>query len=130
MKRDAFDKREIEINEWIPAEQFQLYMSKIANAPQNVSSGQMTYYFNTHEVTLPLHIRTPEKGDRIQLFGMKDAKRVSRIFIDEKIPSSARSHWPLLVDANENILAVIGVRISDKLSKVRRPIDDYLLSIK
>ena len=129
-ERAAFKKREVEMNEWISAEQFQLYMSKIANAPLNASSSQMIFYFNSNEVTLPLHIRTLEKGDRIQLFGMKDAKRVSRIFIDEKIPSTARGHWPLIVDANENVLAVVGVRTSDKLSKVRRPIDDYFLLIK
>ena len=129
-KRAAFKKRAVEVNEWISAEQFQLNMSKIADAPQNVTSAQMTYYFNSNEVTLPLHIRTPNKGDRIQLFGMNDAKRVSRIFIDEKIPSTVRGHWPLIVDANDNILAVVGVRVSDKLSKVRRPIDDYFLFIK
>jgi tRNA(Ile)-lysidine synthase len=129
-ERTAFEKRQVEMNKWVPAEQFQLYMSKIANAPLNVSSSQMIFYFSSSEVTLPLHIRTLEKGDRIQLFGMRDAKRVSRIFIDEKIPSTARGHWPLLIDANENILAVVGIRISDKLSRVRRPIDDYFFSIK
>ncbi|WP_100332947.1 tRNA lysidine(34) synthetase TilS [Bacillus alkalisoli] len=56
------------------------------------------------KVKLPLYIRTRKKGDRIKLKGMQGSKKVKSIFIDSKIPIKKREHWPIIVDAEDNLL--------------------------
>lgn len=127
-EQPSLKRQIVNMNEWISIESTQLFISEIDNLTALPTCS--IFYFSSKEVTLPLFIRSLMNGDRIQLSGMLDTKRVSRIFIDEKIPATKRKSWPLLVDANDNVLAVVGIRTSDKLSKVRRPIDDNLLLIK
>ena len=69
-------------------------------------------------------------GDRIQLPGMSEPKRLSRLFIDEKVPLTKRDDWPLIVDAHNEILAVIGLRVSSKFSRKRRAGDDYVFVVE
>ncbi|MEO4055539.1 tRNA lysidine(34) synthetase TilS [Solibacillus sp. CAU 1738] len=85
------------------------------------------YYFNASKVKFPLYVRTRKQGDRIKLAGMEHDKRLSRLFIDDKIPLVKRDIWPLLVNEEDDILAVLGVRVNNKFSKQRRADDDYVL---
>ncbi|WP_342471476.1 tRNA lysidine(34) synthetase TilS [Metasolibacillus sp. FSL H7-0170] len=88
------------------------------------------YYFQSKAVNFPLHIRTRREGDRIQLANMMQGKRLSRLFIDCKIPLAKRDSWPLLVDAEDEVLAVLGVRVNNKFSKQRRGEDDCVLIVR
>ncbi len=56
------------------------------------------------KVALPLHARTRLDGDRIRLKGMNGSKKIKSIFIEGKIPIQQRNTWPLIVDANDEIL--------------------------
>lgn len=63
----------------------------------------------------PLTIRTYQKGDKIKLsYG---TKKVSRLFIDAKIPQSQREQWPVVLNCHQEILLV------PKIAKNK----DYLL---
>ncbi len=57
-------------------------------------------------VALPLYVRSRRANDRIQCRGMAGTKKVSRLFIDRKVPKHERSSWPLVVDANGEVLWV------------------------
>jgi len=59
----------------------------------------------------PLLIRTKKNGDLIKTKIGK--KKISRIFIDAKIPSNLRKKWPLLVDEKGEIIWVIGIQKPD-----------------
>ncbi|HEY8365216.1 MAG TPA: tRNA lysidine(34) synthetase TilS [Haloplasmataceae bacterium] len=59
----------------------------------------------------PLKIRSRKNGDFINTKIGK--KKVSRVFIDNKIPVSLRKNWPLVVDNKGNILWVIGLQKPD-----------------
>lgn len=61
----------------------------------------------------PLHIRTPESGDRIET--KIGHKKVSRIFINRKIPQSERTTWPILTSPEGEILWVVGLEKSSQL---------------
>ncbi|MEG0260662.1 MAG: tRNA lysidine(34) synthetase TilS [Lysinibacillus sp.] len=87
------------------------------------------YYFNSSEVDLPLRVRKRKEGDRILLRGMDTPKRLSRLFIDEKIPLNERNSWPLLVSQDGKVVAVLGVRASIYLSSTVRPGDDLVLIV-
>lgn len=67
--------------------------------------------------SLPLLVRQKEEGDRIHIKGMTSTKKVSRLFIDEKITALERLEWPLLVTQKNDIIAVIGLRYGERFSK-------------
>lgn len=64
-----------------------------------------------------LWVRTWQEGDRFTPLGMRQSKRLSRFFIDEKIPRSLRKRIPLLTTAPQGgeVLSVIGKRIADRV---------------
>lgn len=106
-----------------------LYIGEASDVVHAEEKDLSTYYFNSNQVTTPLTIRTRAKGDRIALKGMKDAKRLSRLFIDEKVPLEQRERWPILVDSENEVLAVIGLRVNNKLSTIQRNSDNMVLII-
>lgn len=55
-------------------------------------------------VKLPLIIRTRQAGDRMKVKGLNGTKKISRIFIDEKVPASERSIWPVVTDKSGEVL--------------------------
>lgn len=75
------------------------------------------YFVQLEGESLPLTIRQKTQGDRIHIKGMSSSKKVSRLFIDEKISPEARLSWPLLVTAKNDIIAVIGLRYGEQFSK-------------
>ena len=79
--------------------------------------------------SLPLSIRQREEGDRIQIKGMTSPKKVSRVFIDEKVSAQERIEWPLLVTPKNEIIAVIGLRYGERFSK-KYYSQNYVLYIK
>lgn len=109
-------------NKWQKYADFELFIG-----PSNEQLDGECYYFNGSTVKFPLTVRTRKQGDRIHLVGMEHAKRLSRLFIDDKIPLEKRDRWPLLVDGDDNILAILGVRVNNKFSKQRRADDDSML---
>jgi tRNA(Ile)-lysidine synthase len=70
-------------------------------------------YFDLQNLQLPLVLRNPETGDRMQPFGMTGNKKLSDIFTDKKIPGRKRSKSLVVADANE-ILWLVGVTTSEK----------------
>jgi tRNA(Ile)-lysidine synthase len=68
---------------------------------------------NLDKVTLPLAVRTRKPGDKIKLKGLNGTKKLKNLFIDEKIPLHERNSWPIVVDADENVLWVPGIRKSN-----------------
>jgi len=58
-------------------------------------------------------LRNALPGDRFIPSGMKNSKKISRFFIDNKISADKRKTIPLLCINNE-IAAIIGYRVSDK----------------
>lgn len=78
---------------------------------------------------LPLVVRPRENGDRMQIVGMAGSKKVSRILIDAKIPQQLREQWLVLVDANQQILAIPGLRNSRFLENGACLVDGVVLII-
>ncbi|ALC87086.1 hypothetical protein AM499_15640 [Bacillus sp. FJAT-22090] len=92
---------------------FSIYLTR--NIEANISEEK--FYVQLDHDQLPLFIRQKAEGDRIHMKGMSSPKKVSRLFIDEKITAEDRYVWPLLVSKNNDILAVIGLRYEERFSK-------------
>ncbi|MBQ0140080.1 MAG: tRNA lysidine(34) synthetase TilS [Kurthia sp.] len=99
----------------------------VAPLPLEVSTSAQ--YYTIDVSSLPLMLRARKNGDRMRLVGMTNNKKVSRILIDAKIPQQSREKWPVLVDANNCILSIPGLRNSHFLRNDLRLIDGTVLII-
>jgi tRNA(Ile)-lysidine synthase len=63
-----------------------------------------------NKLVWPLMIRNLRPGDRFRPLGMKGSKKVSRFFMDRKIPQALRSHIPLILSGGE-IVWIAGMEI-------------------
>ncbi|WP_337017399.1 tRNA lysidine(34) synthetase TilS, partial [Oceanobacillus massiliensis] len=79
-------------------------------AEHNTEADDFSHSIPAEQVTLPLHIRTRRPGDRMSWKGLNGSKKLKDIFIDAKIPLSERETWPLVTDAQEEILWLVGLK--------------------
>ena len=122
--------KELTLNEWDEGRGAKVYIGETSRMTAPLSEGAQIYYVSADTLNFPLRVRTREVGDRIQLPGMSNPKRLSRLFIDEKVPLTKRDDWPLIVDAHNEVLAVIGLRVSSNFSRTRRAGDDYVFVVE
>jgi tRNA(Ile)-lysidine synthetase-like protein len=123
------DKQQLALNKWVTIENMRLFVGQLANCDEAILARYPSYYFTGSAVEFPLYVRTSKPGDRIALYGMQHKKKVSRIFIDDKIPLAKRANWPLLVDAMDDLLAIVAVRTNDKFSSVKSSAHDFVLIV-
>ncbi|MCA1061719.1 tRNA lysidine(34) synthetase TilS [Rossellomorea aquimaris] len=71
-----------------------------------------TIYLDPSQVTLPLYVRSRRIGDRMKVKGMEGSKKLKTLFIDHKLPTHLRDGWPIVVDADDHILWVPGMKKS------------------
>lgn len=69
-------------------------------------------YLLSSEIKLPLKLRAKQDGDKMFVKNMKGTKKVSDIFIDNKISKIKRSEYPILIDTNNTILWIPGLKKS------------------
>lgn len=67
---------------------------------------------DSHEVVLPLHVRTRKHGDKMEMKGTKGHRKIKDIMIDSKVPSKLRELWPVVVDSRDVIVWVPGIKKS------------------
>ena len=63
------------------------------------SNGNDTLHLSSLDIKLPLYVRNKREGDFIELKGMNGKRRVSDIFIDEKISKFERNSYPVVCDS-------------------------------
>lgn len=71
-----------------------------------------TIKLDSAEIKLPLYIRNIKTSDKIFVKGLNGSKKVKDIYIDLKIPKEKRSRLPILVDSDDNILWLPGLKKS------------------
>lgn len=67
---------------------------------------------NSRDIVLPLKVRNKRNGDKIMVKNLNGSKKIKDIFIDEKILKSKRDSYPLVLDSENKILWVPGVKKS------------------
>lgn len=78
------------------------------------------------EIKTPLHVRSRNSGDRMEIKGMLGRKKVKDIFIDEKISPSMRDEWPIVIDSSGKILWIPDLKKS-KYDKEKNENYDIIL---
>ena len=67
---------------------------------------------NKKDIVLPLRVRTRQNGDKMTIKGMIGTKKVNDIFINEKVTVTDRDMWPVVVDSNDTIVWLPGLKKS------------------
>ncbi len=116
-------------NEWVKFGEYSIFLCNLLQHHTTYKNSKAVYYFNNEHFDKPLFVRSFQQGDRIHLPGMEQAKRISRIFIDEKIPIYERQRVPIIATEDE-IVTVGSIRHSKKISKSKRPFDNYVIIMK
>lgn len=78
---------------------------------------------NTSNITLPLYFRNRIDGDYIILKGSNNKKKIKEIMIEKKLPISKRVTYPILIDSNNNIIWIPGIKKSKFCSKKNEKYD-------
>ena len=81
---------------------------------------------NSKDVTLPLHVRSRQNGDKIEVKGMLGRKKVNDIFIEDKIATKDRNIWPIVCDSENRIVWIPGLKKS-KFDKDKDQVYDIIL---
>lgn len=75
-------------------------------------SGNDIIRLNKKDIMMPLYIRNKKNGDYIILKGLNKKKKISDIFIENKIPKNLRDTYPILVDSNNQIIWIPNLKKS------------------
>ncbi|MCP4522095.1 MAG: tRNA lysidine(34) synthetase TilS [Cytophagales bacterium] len=77
-------------------------------------SNKSIVYLDADTIVFPLKVRSWEEGDIFKPLGMKGRKKkLSDFFVDEKLSYHDKRNIQILVDAQNEILAIIGYRTSE-----------------
>src|SRR5665648_238414 len=77
--------------------------------------GEFLEFIDYNKVKLPLKLRNRRSGDKFYPLKMKGLKKVKDFFIDNKIPKSHRDLIPILVDSEDQIIWIMGMRLDDRV---------------
>ena len=91
------------------------------------SNGNDICRLNSNKVKMPLYLRNKKDGDYVSVLGLKGKKKLKDIFIDEKIPLTKRTTYPILVDANDTILWIPNLK-KTKYSVKKNEFYDIILN--
>ena len=78
------------------------------------------------DVKLPLYIRTRKLGDKMLLKKIDGYKKIKDIFIDCKVSLSERDTWPIVVDSEDKIIWIPGIKKS-KYTKLKNEKYDIII---
>ena len=67
-------------------------------------------FVDADRLIFPLIIRQWQEGDRFMPLGMKNYKKLSDFFIDQKIPLPQKEAIPILINGNGEVIWVVGLR--------------------
>lgn len=99
---------------------------KIIKVEKSDRTDNNVIYLNSEYIKLPLYVRKRKKGDKIRVKNMINSKKLKDIFINEKIPHSLRDQLPIVVDSDDKILWIPGIKKSYFDSKKEEKYDIIL----
>lgn len=85
---------------------------KIKKLKNSKESDNNIIYLNSSDLKLPLYVRNRKKGDRMIIKNMTNSKKLKDIFINCKVPIDKRDDYPIVVDSNDEIIWLPGLKKS------------------
>jgi tRNA(Ile)-lysidine synthase len=84
------------------------------DSPLIVKDNPLAASIDADLLIYPLTLRAWEQGDYFYPLGMKNGKKLSDFFVDQKIPLHEKSEIPLLINGNGDIIWVGGMRPDER----------------
>lgn len=109
------------IKEYMNTNEYEVEIINYVNLPngKNIevvetskSSSNFVCRLSASDVKFPLRVRTRNDGDKMYVKGMLGSKKINDIFKDEKIPMTERDIWPIVVDSNNVVVWLPGLKKS------------------
>ena len=123
VKDDIIDDYKYELNDKLDTP---CGIIRIVNE-DNVDKSNNIIRLNSKDIKLPLYVRNKKDGDKISIKNMNGSKKVSDIFIDNKVNKNVRNKYPIVVDSNDTVVFIPGM----KKSNLDIPINgDYDIIVK
>ena len=85
---------------------------KIKVLKQSDETDNYITYLNSDDIKMPLYVRNRIIGDKMVIKNMDNEKKVKHIFIDSKVPIDKRDNYPIVVDSNDIIVWLPGLKKS------------------
>lgn len=110
----------------------ELLMEPVDSVEASLSAdgGLDSAWFDADRLVYPLTVRPRRRGDRMRPFGLNGSKKVKDIFIDEKVPPYRRDRLPLVVDNQDRIIWIPGVKRSDHAAADRHSVRLQRISLR
>lgn len=116
-------------------DEYEVQLDSIVNLPngkliekvnQSSDTSNYTIRLSSKEVKFPLYVRNRRNGDKMEVKGMNGSKKINDIFIDDKIKTSERELWPVVLDAEETVIWLPGLKKSKLDKKITEEYDIIL----
>lgn len=112
------DKKESSVNFLHPKDEFVaingLKISLFYSDSNLVESNAQKAFVDLDKLIFPLIIRFWQEGDRFIPLGMRNFKKLSDFFIDQKVPLPQKDKILLLINGNGEIIWVAGLRTDNR----------------
>lgn len=89
-----------------------VYNGKFTILNETDMTNNYVCHLNSKDIKLPLYIRNKKDGDKIEVLNLSGSKKVKDIFIDSKLNITERNVYPILVDSEDKILWIPGIKKS------------------
>jgi tRNA(Ile)-lysidine synthase len=119
---EEYDEYEIEIDQRVNLPNGKII--EIVSESEDTSNN--TIRLNSKDIVLPLYVRNRRDGDKMAVKGLNGSKKISDIFIDEKIKSNDRDIWPVVLDSENTIVWLPGLKKS-KLDRKLNEVYDIII---
>ena len=116
-------------------DEYEIELSSLVNLPNGKiiefqsdsnDTSNSTIRLNSKEIKLPLYVRNRRDGDKMLVKGLNGHKKVSEIFINEKIKANDRKLWPVVLDAEDTVVWIPGLKKSKLDKKIGEEYDIIL----
>ena len=93
-------------------DEVKVYNGKFTILKETDMTNNYVCHLNSKDIKLPLYIRNKKDGDKIEVLNLSGSKKVKDIFIDSKLDITERNVYPILVDSEDKILWIPGIKKS------------------
>lgn len=108
----AWQKIELKAGETVKFNRFQLSLALLPQ--EQVKFAPNVHWLDAAKISWPLYVRSFQPGDRFTPLGLTGTKKVHDFFVDLKIKKRERPFVPVIVDKDDNIVAVGPYRLDEK----------------
>ncbi len=91
----------------------------LSGPPAEPTADRLVVELDPGVVAFPLRVRTRRPGDALRPAGLGGGKKLKDLFISAKVPRAERDTWPLVVDALDRIVWVVGLRADERFRAPR-----------